>query len=68
MSRRRERVAVKTGTSTRSRDVWLFAMTERFVVGIWAGNFDGRPCATSALAMEVLGPTARELLRELGVR
>jgi penicillin-binding protein 1C len=64
----RERVAVKTGTSTRGRDVWLFAMTEHFVVGIWAGNFDGRPGATSALAMEVLGPTARELLRELGVR
>ncbi len=36
-------VALKTGTSTNYRDTWLVGYTPRHVVGIWAGNFDGRP-------------------------
>ena len=37
------RVACKTGTSTSFRDNWCFAYTPEFTVGVWAGNFDGRP-------------------------
>ena len=35
--------AAKTGTSTGFRDNWTVGYTSRHVVGVWAGNFDGRP-------------------------
>lgn len=35
-------VAVKTGTSSNYRDSWTVAYTSEHVIGIWAGNFDGR--------------------------
>lgn len=35
--------AVKTGTSTGYRDNWTVGYTDRFAVGVWVGNFDGRP-------------------------
>jgi penicillin-binding protein 1C len=63
-----EPVAIKTGTSTGSRDMWLFAITSQFTVGIWAGNFDMSPAADEAVAMELLAPVAQALLRDLGVR
>ena len=37
------RVAVKTGTSTNYRDNWTMGYTPEFTVGVWAGNFEGRP-------------------------
>jgi penicillin-binding protein 1C len=36
-------VAVKTGTSTGYRDAWTVAWSNRFVVGVWAGNPDASP-------------------------
>jgi len=36
-------VAAKTGTSTGFRDNWTVGYTPRHVVGVWVGNFDGRP-------------------------
>lgn len=36
-------VAVKTGTSTGYRDNWALGYTDRFTLGVWVGNFDGRP-------------------------
>jgi penicillin-binding protein 1C len=36
-------VAVKTGTSTGYRDNWAVGYTDRFALGVWVGNFDGRP-------------------------
>ena len=35
--------AAKTGTSEGFRDNWTVGYTPRFTVGVWAGNFDGRP-------------------------
>ncbi|HEX2780917.1 MAG TPA: penicillin-binding protein 1C, partial [Gemmatimonadaceae bacterium] len=38
-------VAVKTGTSRHFTDNWAAAVTSRFTVAVWVGNFDGRPMA-----------------------
>ena len=35
--------AVKTGTSKDMRDNWCVGYSERYTVGVWVGNFDGRP-------------------------
>jgi len=35
--------AVKTGTSKNFRDNWTIGYTPRYTVGVWAGNFSGRP-------------------------
>jgi penicillin-binding protein 1C len=37
------RVACKTGTSSDFRDNWAFGYTPEFTVGVWVGNFDGKP-------------------------
>src|SRR5690606_34296760 len=36
-------VAVKTGTSKGYRDSWTIGYTRTVTVGVWVGNFDGRP-------------------------
>jgi penicillin-binding protein 1C len=35
--------SVKTGTSTNFKDNWCLGFTDRFVVGVWAGNFQAQP-------------------------
>jgi len=35
-------VAVKTGTSKDFRDAWTIGYTDRYVVGVWVGNFSGK--------------------------
>jgi penicillin-binding protein 1C len=35
--------AVKTGTSKDMRDNWCLGFSDRYTVGVWVGNFDGRP-------------------------
>ncbi|MBC7531070.1 MAG: penicillin-binding protein 1C [Oligoflexus sp.] len=35
--------AVKTGTSKDMRDNWCLGFSDRYVVGVWVGNFDGSP-------------------------
>lgn len=35
--------AVKTGTSKDMRDNWCVGFSERYTVGVWAGNFSGQP-------------------------
>lgn len=35
--------AAKTGTTKDFRDNWTIGYTPRFTVGVWAGNFNGRP-------------------------
>ncbi|MBP6670895.1 MAG: penicillin-binding protein 1C [Gemmatimonadales bacterium] len=37
------RAAAKTGTSRHFTDNWAVAVTAGFTVGVWVGNFDGRP-------------------------
>ena len=36
-------VAWKTGTSYGHRDAWAVGFSQRYAVGVWVGNFDGRP-------------------------
>lgn len=36
-------VAAKTGTSTSYRDNWALGFTPEYTVGVWAGNFEGKP-------------------------
>jgi len=35
--------AVKTGTSKDMRDNWCVGFSRHYTVGVWVGNFDGRP-------------------------
>jgi penicillin-binding protein 1C len=35
--------AVKTGTSKDMRDNWCVGFSDRYTVGVWAGNFSGAP-------------------------
>jgi penicillin-binding protein 1C len=37
------RAAAKTGTSRHYTDNWAVAVTARFTVAVWVGNFSGRP-------------------------
>ena len=36
-------VAWKTGTSYGHRDAWAVGFSRRYAIGVWVGNFDGRP-------------------------
>ncbi len=57
-------VALKTGTSTNYRDCWLFAATPRLIIGLWVGNFDGRPTYGLGGAT-ACGPILHDLLSEI---
>lgn len=57
-------VAIKTGTSTNYRDAWLFCITPRYILGLWAGNFDGAPTYGLSGAT-ACGPMAHDLLSDL---
>jgi penicillin-binding protein 1C len=57
-------VSVKTGTSNNFRDAWIIGYTGGHVIGVWAGNFDGRP-ANDALGANVCGPILKEILAHL---
>ena len=35
--------AVKTGTSKDMRDNWCIGYSQKYTVGVWVGNFDGKP-------------------------
>ena len=35
--------AVKTGTSSDFRDTWTVGFSQHYTVGVWVGNFDGKP-------------------------
>lgn len=36
-------IAVKTGTSANFRDNWVMGFTDKFTIGVWAGDFSGEP-------------------------
>ena len=38
-----QRIPCKTGTSSGFRDGWTVGVTAQHAVGVWVGNFDGRP-------------------------
>lgn len=54
-------VAVKTGTSKGYRDTWTVGYTRGISVGVWAGNFDGRPTDRMTGA-SAAGPLFRSVL------
>ncbi len=56
--------AVKTGTSTHSRDCWAVGYTPRHTVGVWVGNFPGFPTwnlSGAGGAAPLLGDILRQL-------
>ena len=57
-------VAVKTGTSTGYRDSWCVGFDRDHVVGVWTGNFDGRPLR-GLPGSRSAGPVFREIMLRL---
>lgn len=57
-------VAVKTGTSDGYRDAWAIAYTSDYVIGIWAGNFDGRP-SSGLSGANACGPILKDVISNL---
>jgi penicillin-binding protein 1C len=54
-------VAAKTGTSKDFRDNWTIGYTPRWTVGVWAGNFDGRPMENVS-GITGAGPLFRDIV------
>jgi penicillin-binding protein 1C len=55
------RVAAKTGTSKSYRDNWTVGFTREVTVGVWVGNFSGRPMG-SVSGITGAGPLFREVM------
>lgn len=53
--------AVKTGTSKDFRDNWTVGFTPKFTVGVWVGNFDGRPMFKVS-GISGCGPLFRDIM------
>jgi penicillin-binding protein 1C len=56
--------AWKTGTSNGYRDAWTMAWDGDFTVGVWMGNFDGKP-SSALVGGRAAAPVALKLLAEL---
>lgn len=56
--------AVKTGTSKDMRDNWCIGYTDRYVVGVWAGNSSGEPM-WDVMGITGAGPIWREMVEYL---
>ncbi|MDH7511586.1 MAG: penicillin-binding protein 1C [Clostridiales bacterium] len=54
-------VAAKTGTSKDFRDNWTVGYTSRYTVGVWVGNFDGKPMQ-SVSGITGCGPLFRDIM------
>ena len=67
-------VAAKTGTSNRRyedkenlvlpSDNWVIGYVPNFVVGVWVGNFDGKPLNPKSTGLECAGPIFHEFFKE----
>jgi penicillin-binding protein 1C len=57
----RVRMAWKTGTSAGHRDAWTVAYTPSYTVGVWVGNFNGRPSRQLA-GFRAAAPIAARIL------
>ena len=53
--------AAKTGTSKDFRDNWTIGFTRRYTVGVWVGNFDGRPMHNVS-GITGCGPLYRDIM------
>ena len=60
-------VACKTGTSTDFRDNWAIGYTPEFTVGVWVGNFDGKPMV-DVTGVTGAGPLLHEVFDRLHAR
>ncbi|MFC1485217.1 penicillin-binding protein 1C [bacterium] len=59
--------AAKTGTSKDFRDNWTIGYTPRYTVGVWVGNFDGKPMY-SVSGITGAGPIFRDIMITLEVK
>jgi len=57
-------VAWKTGTSYGHRDAWAVGFSGRFTIGVWVGNFDGKP-RKGISGSQHAGPLLFDLFRAL---
>ena len=55
------RIAWKTGTSWGHRDAWTIACTPEFTVGVWLGNFSGKP-DRGLIGVKAAAPVAADLI------
>ncbi|MGB8356628.1 MAG: transglycosylase domain-containing protein, partial [Chthoniobacteraceae bacterium] len=58
------RVAAKTGTSAGFRDAWAEGFTREHTVGVWMGNFDGKPMDHAA-SIASSAPLWRRMMDDL---
>ena len=61
-------LAVKTGTSTGFRDNWTVGWAGEWVVGVWVGNFDGKPMGRVSGITGAAPTWGKVMDRALGVR
>lgn len=57
-------IAWKTGTSYGRRDAWSVGFTPKYTVGVWAGNFSGKPNRNIA-GLETATPLLFRIFRNL---
>jgi penicillin-binding protein 1C len=60
-------VAWKTGTSYGHRDAWAVGFSGRYTIGVWVGNFDGRP-RKGISGSQHAGPLLFDLFRAIEPR
>ena len=58
------RVAWKTGTSYGNRDAWTVAYNPDYTVGVWLGNFSGKP-SKSLVGIEAAAPVALRIFERI---
>lgn len=57
-------VAWKTGTSYGHRDAWAVGFSRKYTIGVWVGNFDGRP-RKGISGSQHAGPLLFDLFRSI---
>ena len=63
-TRNQIRMAWKTGTSYGCRDAWCLAYTPEFTVGVWLGNFSGRP-SKALVGLRAAAPVAARIIDQI---
>ena len=58
------RVAWKTGTSYGNHDAWTVAYNPEYTIGVWLGNFSGKP-SKSLVGIEAAAPVALRLFERI---
>jgi penicillin-binding protein 1C len=58
------RIAAKTGTARGFADTWAVAATNEYLVGAWAGTFDGTPMQ-GLVGMDAAAPLVRDAMLTL---